>query len=186
MPSDRHGMHSTMPRLYPTTIFAGARAYNWRTRQPTDWHPGRITDVELFCRRLLDDALNQWGMFLRHHEYEDTLQELIILVNQLEKRFDPDKADTFSGYASWIIRLRATDYGPRRVLGRHGTRTHNYMSPSENPYAEVEQTFSPEFVDFTDDSGAFVRGLLAGRDSEVEEEDRRVRRGEDGSSPPGD
>lgn len=153
--------------LYKTPVKAGASSYNWKTRQPTTWHPDPVIDAEDFCRRILDRVFDSWGMYLRGEEYNDTLSELIALVWKLEARFDPDKGQSFKAYAGWMVSQRAVDYGPRRVLGRHGTRTHNYVSQDfdeGNSMGESEYGFS---LDDQNDRDSHVGGILRERDSEI-------------------
>ena len=163
-------------RLYPHTIKAGACAYNWKNHQPSVWYSEPIDDVEDFCRRLLDRALESWSMFLRPDEYDDTLQELVILVWKLESRYNPDKGASFRQYAAWIVSQRAVDYGPRRVLGRHGTRTHNYMSPSEDPYEgySMGKPLSEQLVDDPLDRDSDLARVLSERSSELDEQDIKL------------
>lgn len=162
----------------------GACAYDWRTHRATKWHPEPIEDVEEFCRRLLDRALDNFSMYLRPEEYDDSLMELITLAWRLEGRFDPDKGQSFRAYATWIISQRAVDHGPRRVLGRHGTRTHNYMSPSEN-VDEGHSLGSPldrRAVDDQADRYSSLPGLLRERDSDLTRKDTELGLSPDGQT----
>lgn len=147
-----------------------------------------MEDTEEFCRRILDRALDSWSMFLREAEYDDTLMELIAQVWKLEGRYDPDKAASFTAYATWIVSQRAVDYGPRRILGRHGTRTNDYMSPHENPYDErtVGETLDRFIVDDQEDRDSNVAGILSERDSEIAEYENLLGLGQTGIFETGD
>lgn len=174
--------------MSPTKIKAGASAYNWRTKQPTLWHPEPVEDVEDFCRHILDRALSSWSMFLREEEYNDTLQELIILTWRLERRYDPDKSGSFSSYAAWLVSQRSVDFGPRRVLGRHGTRTHDYMSPTEDPYEghSMAESFDGLSLDREDDSDAYFERIFNERSGEISRKTRELGIGQDGLFEAGD
>jgi hypothetical protein len=92
-------------------------------RHPQD----QVRDAEAFCRRYLDDAFDGWGMYLRPDDYDDSLALLITHLWRLSQRFDPERNDSFANYARSIIPKRAADVGPRRLLGRNGTRTNDYL-----------------------------------------------------------
>ena len=173
-------------RLSDAAIKLGACAYDWQTKRPTKWHPEPINDTEDFCRRLLDRALDSWGMYLRDEEYNYTLSELIALVWKLEGRFDPDKGQSFRQYAGWIVSQRAVDYGPRRVLGRHGTRTHNYVSQDFDEGDQMGESFNEFSLDDQDDRHSNVRRLLSTRDSEISRHHHELGFGSDGQTALGD
>lgn len=164
----------------------GASAYNWQTRRPSKWYVDPIDDVEVFCKRHLDSALSGWGMYLRPEEFADTVQELVIAVWKLEGRFDPDKASSFSAYASWIISQRAVDFGPRRVLGRHGTRTHNYMASEDYEGSRMGEDLDRLALDSGDDREATLERILSERSSEISRRHHELGFGPDGCTPLGD
>jgi len=148
-------------RLYNKPFKIGARAYRIRDRQPIAWHPGPVQDAEAFCRKLLDDAFDSWGMFLRPEFYDDSLADLIIILQRCEAKYDPGRTDTFERYSRWIISQRAVDVGPRRVLGRNGSRINDYL------FDELETTIGDRLVedlgawegDQTEDCGRDARWL---------------------------
>lgn len=154
-------------RLSDARIKLGACAYDWHTKRPSKWHQDPINDTEDFCRRLLDRALDSWGMYLREEEYNDTLSELIALVWKLEARFDPDKGQSFKQYAGWMVSQRAVDYGPRRVLGRHGTRTHNYVSQDFDEGDRMGESIHGFSLDNPEDRDSDVGRVLRERDREI-------------------
>jgi sigma-70-like protein len=135
---------------------------------------------------LLDRALDSWGMYLRPEEFDDTLSELIALVWKLEARFDPDKAESFSAYASWIVSQRAVDYGPRRVLGRHGTRTHNYSASEDYEGNQMGESISGFSLDDQNDRDTDVSRILSKRDSEISRRHYELGFDPDGQAPLGD
>jgi Sigma-70 region 2 len=106
-------------------------------------------------------------MHLREEEYNDTLAELIALVWKLEARFDPDKGQSFRQYAGWMVSQRAVDYGPRRVLGRHGTRTHNYISQDFDERNSMGEPFDGFSLDSEEHSDSDFGRVLRERDSEI-------------------
>lgn len=165
-----------MQRLYHAVFRVGASAYDWRTKQPTYWHSGPVNDAEMFCRKILDRALDQFGMYFRPDEYDDTLQELIIILQRLERRYDPDKTKTFEQYARWILPQRAIDVGPRRVLGRRGTRLHDYMAPTGDIFGDpMGSTLGRGVVDdLADRSASLLGGILFERRVGILREERRL------------
>lgn len=173
-----------MQRISSQIIKVGACAYDWRTHRPSKWHPDPVEDVEEFCRRLLDRVLDNFSMYLRPEEYDDSLMELIALAWRLERRFDPDKGQSFRAYATWIISQRAVDHGPRRVLGRHGTRTHNYMAPSENPYEghSMGETVDGQSLDDQADRHSNLARILRERDSDISWKESELGFGPDGET----
>lgn len=110
-------------RIYPQPIQIGGHRQNGRI---TKTYPDPIHDAELFTRRYLDEALHTWGMYLRKEDYEDSIQELMRHLLRLEQIFDPERNDSFANYARTIIKRRAADAGPRRLLGRNGNQIHNH------------------------------------------------------------
>jgi hypothetical protein len=66
-------------------------------------------------------------MFLRPEFYDDSLMELVAILWGLESSFDPERTDRFDIYARWIVSARAVDVGPRRILGRNGSRINDYV-----------------------------------------------------------
>jgi hypothetical protein len=128
-PSRTWAMLVSVGRLYPKPFSIGLM------------HPGPVLDAESFCRKQLEVAFDGWGMFLRPEWFEDSLAELIAILWQLESRFDPERTDTFERYARWIIAARAVDVGPRRILGRNGSRTNDYV------FDELEVTSRDRLVE---------------------------------------
>lgn len=104
-------------RLYPDPLPVGPN------RHPHD----QIRDAEAFCRRYLDEAFDGWGMWLRPDDYDESLSLLIVHLWRLGDTFNPERNDCFANYARTIIPKRAADVGPRRLLGRNGTRTNDYL-----------------------------------------------------------
>lgn len=106
-------------RLLPGTIALGPN------RHPHD----QIRDAEAFCRHELDAAMRARNMDLddRPEDYNDSLQLLIAALWRLNERFDSERNDCFANYARSIIRKRAIDVAPRRLLGRNGNRKADYL-----------------------------------------------------------
>jgi hypothetical protein len=106
---------------FPTTpLLLGARRHPNGTILQT--YPDPVHDAVRFCKRIMDEAMANWGMHLEPEEYEDSIQELLIHAVRLEKRFDPERNDSFAGYARAVLSQRAVDAGPRRIIGRTGNR----------------------------------------------------------------
>ena len=129
---------------------------------------GPVNDGEAFCRKHLDAAFDSWGMFLRPDHYDDSLSELVLILLELEKRFNPERTDSFDLYARWIISARAVDVGPRRILGRNGSRVNDYI------FDELDATVGDRLVedlgaresDQVQNSGRDARWVQPGYDRE--------------------
>ena len=92
-----------------------------------------IRDAEAFCHTLLQEAFDEWGHYERPDEYDEALQELLIRALRLEQTYDPERSQSFADYARYILKRRAADVGPRRLLGRTGNRIHDYLHDTLEP-----------------------------------------------------
>ena len=131
-------------RIYTQKIQIGGTRHNGHITTP---YPDPIHDAELFVRRYLDEAFHTWGMYLRKEDYDDSVQELLRHLLRLEQIFNPERNDSFANYARSIIRRRAADAGPRRILGRNGNRLHNHLHDhidESNPNSRHLQTHTQE------------------------------------------
>lgn len=144
-------------RLYATPLPIGPN------RHPHD----QVRDAESFCRRYLDDAFDGWGMYLRPEDYDDSLSLLITHLWRLSERFDPGRNDSFANYARSIIRKRAADVGPRRLLGRNGSRLNEYQHDeldTSTPGSHTRETQSLEQSNPDPYRGTDDRRVLDDRD----------------------
>jgi DNA-directed RNA polymerase specialized sigma24 family protein len=102
-----------------------------------------ILDAEAFCNGLLKEAFDEWGHYERPDEYDEALQELLIRALRLERTYDPERSQSFADYARYILRRRAADVGPRRLLGRSGNRIHDYLHDTLEPGAGTSEPGEP-------------------------------------------
>ncbi len=110
---------SQRPRMLPVTLAIGPN------RHPQD----QVKDAEAFCRTYLDEAMRRNNMDLRTRpeDYDDSLQLLIAVLWRLNTTFREEANTCFADYARTIIRKRAYDVCPRRLLGRTGNRKPDYL-----------------------------------------------------------
>jgi DNA-directed RNA polymerase specialized sigma24 family protein len=93
-----------------------------------------IRDAEAFARRALDDALRGFGarkgsgVWLRESDYEDAHAELLCVLCELDRRYDPGKGVAFSTYAYRILRLRVVDWYRGRFEQSRGGRRAELLS----------------------------------------------------------
>src|SRR5262249_55672253 len=130
-------------------------------------YPDPIHDAEAFCHQLLKDAFDEWGHYQRPDEYDESLQELIIRAFRLEQTYDPERSTSFADYARYILRLRAAEAGPRRLLGRNGNRIHDYLHETLEPGTERDRPghpLGPQPSDTDRDRGAHAGRLPDQRD----------------------
>jgi hypothetical protein len=85
-------------------------------------HPDPIHDGEAFITALVKTTLDEWGMYITTEEHDDLILDLLTEALKLEQTFDPQRNRSYAGYASWILRKRVVDLGPRKLLGRNGQR----------------------------------------------------------------
>jgi len=81
-----------------------------------------VHDVERFAGLALTDALRAFGATLRRAEWEDAHQELLRVIVELDRRYDPGKGVAFSTYAYRILRLRVVDWYRGRFEQSRGGR----------------------------------------------------------------
>ena len=152
-------------RLYPTPLLVGGRTVPPLTPGATLTPNGRwlipyrdpIRDTEAFCDTLLREAFDEWGHFERPHEYDESLSLLIHRALRLEATYDPARSDSFADYARYILKRRAADVGPRRLLGRNGNRTHDYQHDpldESTPRHRPQQPLDPLESHQTPDPGS--------------------------------
>ena len=162
-------------RLYPTPLLVGGRTVPALTPGATLTPNGRWLnpnrdpnrDTEAFCNTLLKEAFDEWGHFERPHEYDESLSLLIHRALRLEATYDPARSDSFADYARYILKRRAADVGPRRLLGRNGNRTPDYQHDpldESTPRGQPGHALDPQPGDQDPDRGQASGRLQAERD----------------------
>lgn len=131
-------------------------------------YPGAVRDIEAFCRRILDNALDHWDMYITDEEYDEAVQELVEQALKLERKYDPQRSPSFAGYAHHILARRVVDAGPRRILGRSGgriaERSHEELDERTTEAARPWQTLTTVESDPASDWGTNELRIQGNRD----------------------
>ena len=116
---------------------------------------GDIDDVEIFCHNRINNYTKSRNMRLRTEDYEDLMSFAMAQVWEL---FDTkwNKRGSFSGYVSYILPKRITDYY-RAKWGRDGQRL---SIETAIPFSAMG-TIDTGFSDYDKaDSAAYISGVL--------------------------
>ena len=163
---DTPGEQRVRPRLHPQPILIGARRRDDGAILET--YPEPIRDAGAFCQRLVDDSLRNWGMHITNEEYEDVVADMLALLCQLERNFDPRRTPSFAGYARFILGRRAVDLVPRKLLGRNGQRiadrSHEELDDRALDVAGSHEAVTTQPGDHADDRHADDGRLQGDRD----------------------
>lgn len=84
---------------------------------------GGISDVEAFCRHILNEVLRANGGWLNPDHYDDALTALIELAWKLDRKYDPRRSDqSLRAYVGWIAKRRTTDWYRATFYGRRADK----------------------------------------------------------------
>jgi hypothetical protein len=79
-----------------------------------------VENVDAFCQRVLDSALDGNGGFLRADQREEALGFLVLMTVELARRYRPGPV-SFERYAGFLLRRRLVDWY-RMTLGDSRTK----------------------------------------------------------------
>jgi Sigma-70 region 2 len=128
------------------------------------WALHDVEDAEKLASKVLGDALQARGAFLRPHEREDALSFLLATLWELSERWDAGRGGSFATHAYRTLRLRVVDFY-RQEYGRTRWQWSDTLYERERPVSySLERETGTGGQDprhGTASQGDIVRGELA-------------------------